>query len=201
MSLNISHLCINSFFHYWSIKSCRLAPTFHHGEWGFSPGTPRKGDECQRAHAPLPHLCKVKCRQTAFSFPHLHKTPHSLFSSGLSGALGCWHYTLIFLWEAVCITEPGTISPTAPWVTPRGRGWSCRTGLTQPRGLCFQSWTCTDIRAGSNCCPGLRGMKDESSSFGVYFKSCLQWSLLKAERRKRMTRLPGAIAAQLLPPS
>lgn len=40
------------------------------------------------------------------------------------------------------------------------------------------------------------GMKGFLSSFGFYFKSCLNE---KVEIRKRMTRLSGAVGTQLLP--
>lgn len=100
------------------------------------------------------HLCKAKCRQTAFSFLHLHKMPCSLFSSGLSGALCCCHYRIIFLSEIICIMGPGAITSIIQGVTHCNRSWSCRTGLTQPHGLWLQRWTCTDGGAGNKCCPG-----------------------------------------------
>lgn len=134
--------------------SCRLGPTFQHGEWGFSPGTPIKGDECQCACTLLFHLCKAKCRQTAFSFLHLHKMPCSLFSPGLYGALCCWHYRIILLSEIICIMGPGAITSVIQGVTHCNRSWSRRTGLTQPRGLWLQRSPCTDGRAGNKCCPG-----------------------------------------------
>lgn len=203
LSLNISHFCINSFFYYWSIKVAGLPLHFitvsedlalGHLVKVMSVSVPMHYFPiCARWNAgkePFHFLTFAKCLSVCFPLAYLELW-----------AVDTTHY--FFLWEAICITEPGTVSSTSQWVTLHGRSWSCRTGLTQPRGLWLQRWTCTDTRAGSKCCPGQRGMKDESSGFGFYFKSWLQWSLLKAERRKGMALLSGATAAppQLIPVS